>query len=103
MRVIMTGGGTGGHIFPAIAIADEIMKRESSSHILFIGAKGKMEEKVVPENNYDIKLIEVSGFNRRNVINNVTFIKNYLNSLTKCKKIIIEFKPDVVVGTGGYV
>ena len=103
MRVIMTGGGTGGHIFPAIAIADEIMKRESTSDILFVGAKGRMEEKVVPENNYEIKLIEVSGFNRKNIFKNITFVKNYLTSLRKCKKIINEFKPDVVVGTGGYV
>lgn len=103
MRVILTGGGTGGHIFPAIAIADEIMKREAKSDILFIGAKGKMEEKVVPENNYDIKLIEVTGLNRKNIFNNITFVKNYLNSLIICKKIIGDFKPDVVVGTGGYV
>jgi UDP-N-acetylglucosamine--N-acetylmuramyl-(pentapeptide) pyrophosphoryl-undecaprenol N-acetylglucosamine transferase len=103
MRVIMTGGGTGGHIFPAIAIADEIMKREANSHILFIGAIGRMEERVVPENNYEIKLIEVTGFNRKNIFNNITFIKNYLNSLGKCKKMISNFKPDVVVGTGGYV
>lgn len=103
MRVIMTGGGTGGHIFPAIAIADEIMKNESTSKILFIGAQGRMEEKVVPENNYEIRLIEITGFNRKNIFNNVTFIKNYLNSLGRCKKIIGEFKPDVVVGTGGYV
>jgi len=103
MRVIMTGGGTGGHIFPAIAIADEIMKRDSASDVLFIGAKGKMEEKVVPENNYDIKLIEVTGFNRKNIFNNATFIKNYLKSLGVCKQIISDFKPDVVVGTGGYV
>ena len=103
MRVILAGGGTGGHIFPAIAIADEIMKREGKSHILFIGSKGRMEEKVIPENNYDIKLIEVSGFNRKNIFNNLTFIKNYLNSLVRCKKIISEFNPDVVVGTGGYV
>jgi len=103
MRVILTGGGTGGHIFPAIAIADEIMKREENSKVLFIGAKGRMEEKVVPENNYEIRLIEVTGFNRKNIFNNVTFIKNYLNSLVTCKKIMSEFKPDAVVGTGGYV
>jgi UDP-N-acetylglucosamine--N-acetylmuramyl-(pentapeptide) pyrophosphoryl-undecaprenol N-acetylglucosamine transferase len=103
MRVIMTGGGTGGHIFPAIAIADEIMKNESFSKILFIGAQGRMEERVVPENNYEIKLIQVTGFNRKNIFNNVTFIKNYLNSLGKCRNIMSDFKPDVVVGTGGYV
>lgn len=103
MRVIMTGGGTGGHIFPALAIADEIKKRESDSCIKFIGAKGKMEEVVVPENNYDIALIEVVGLNRKNMLKNINFIMKYYTSLSKCKKIIKDFNPDVVIGTGGYV
>ncbi len=103
MRVIMTGGGTGGHIFPAIAIADEIKLREPGSNIKFVGAKGKMEEIVIPENGYEIDLIEVVGLNRKNLLNNVAFIYKYLKSVRKCKKILSEFKPDVVVGTGGYV
>jgi len=74
MRIIMTGGGTGGHIFPALAIADEVMKNEADSSIKFVGAKGKMEEKVVPENNYNIELIEVVGLNRKNMLKNLNFI-----------------------------
>lgn len=103
MRVIMTGGGTGGHIFPALAIADEVMKNEADSSIKFVGAKGKMEEKVVPENNYNIELIEVVGLNRKNMLKNLNFIIKYYASLSRCKKIIKDFKPDVVIGTGGYV
>lgn len=103
MRVIMTGGGTGGHIFPALAIADEVMKNEADSRIKFIGAKGKMEEIVVPENNYEIALIEVVGLNRKNMLKNINFIMKYYTSLSRCKKIIKDFKPDVVIGTGGYV
>lgn len=103
MRVIMTGGGTGGHIFPALAIADEIRRNEPDAKIKFIGAKGRMEEKVIPENNYEIDLIEVIGLNRKNIFNNVSFIVKYFNSLKKCKSILKEFKPDVVFGTGGYV
>ncbi|MFA7360130.1 MAG: undecaprenyldiphospho-muramoylpentapeptide beta-N-acetylglucosaminyltransferase [Candidatus Kapaibacterium sp.] len=103
MRVIMTGGGTGGHIFPALAIADEVMKNEADSCIKFIGAKGKMEEIVVPENNYEIALIEVVGLNRKNMLKNINFIMKYYTSLSRCKKIIKDFKPDVVIGTGGYV
>lgn len=103
MRVIMTGGGTGGHIFPAIAIADEIRRNKPDSIIRFIGAKGKMEERVVPENGYEIDLIEVVGLNRKNMLKNVAFIYKYFNSLRKCKNILSAFAPDVVIGTGGYV
>ncbi|MBK6539253.1 MAG: glycosyltransferase [Ignavibacteria bacterium] len=64
MKYIFAGGGTGGHIFPAIAIADEIKKKFPDAEILFIGAKGRIEEKIVPQNNYRLKSIELSGFNR---------------------------------------
>lgn len=103
MRIIMTGGGTGGHIFPALAIADEIRKNEPDAKIKFIGAKGRIEETLVPENNYDIDLIEVIGLNRKNMFKNVSFILKYFKSLNRCKVILKEFKPDVVFGTGGFV
>lgn len=103
MRFVMTGGGTGGHIFPAIAIADELRRQFEDAEILFIGAKGKMEEKVVPDNNYAIRLIEVTGFSRKNVFKNFKFVKNFFSSMRECKKILAEFRPDAVIGTGGYV
>ncbi len=103
MKFVMTGGGTGGHIFPAIAIADELKRKFEDAEILFIGAKGKMEEKVVPENNYEIRLIEVTGFSRKNVLKNFKFVKNFFTSMKECRKILTEFRPDAVIGTGGYV
>ncbi|MCE1165109.1 MAG: undecaprenyldiphospho-muramoylpentapeptide beta-N-acetylglucosaminyltransferase [Bacteroidetes bacterium] len=103
MRFILTGGGTGGHIFPAIAIADGLRERFGDAKILFIGAKGKMEEKVVPENGYDIRLIEVSGFSRKNIFKNFKFIKDFFTSMRECRKIMNQFRPDAVIGTGGYV
>lgn len=102
MRVIMTGGGTGGHIYPAIAIADEIKKREPDAEILFVGAETGLERKLVPQRGYDIELITVAGFNRRNVIKNFEVIRKLMKGNKQAKAIIRKFKPDFVVGTGGY-
>ncbi|MBS1514172.1 MAG: undecaprenyldiphospho-muramoylpentapeptide beta-N-acetylglucosaminyltransferase [Bacteroidetes bacterium] len=103
LKVIFAAGGTGGHIFPAIAIADEIKKKIADTEILFIGAKGRIEEKIVPQNNYNIKLIEIAGFNREKFWLNATLPMKVIGSVLKSKKIIKEFKPNVVVGTGGFV
>jgi len=100
---VFAAGGTGGHIFPAIAIADEIKKRFNDAQILFIGAKGRIEEKIVPQNNYDIKLIEIAGFNREKFLMNVSLPMKVIGSVLKSRRILKEFKPDVVVGTGGFV
>ncbi|MBQ0078916.1 MAG: undecaprenyldiphospho-muramoylpentapeptide beta-N-acetylglucosaminyltransferase [Eubacterium sp.] len=102
MRVIMTGGGTGGHIYPAIAIADEIKRRYEDAEILFVGAERGLEKTLVPANGYDIKLIKVQGFNRKNMAKNVKTVKDYIGAQRNAKKIMKEFKPDFVVGTGGY-
>ena len=99
MKVILSGGGTGGHIFPAIAIANELKNMIKDIDILFIGAKGKLEEIIVPENNYNLKTLPISGFNKRNIFG-LPF--KILKSLSLSKKIIRDFAPDVVVGTGGY-
>jgi UDP-N-acetylglucosamine--N-acetylmuramyl-(pentapeptide) pyrophosphoryl-undecaprenol N-acetylglucosamine transferase len=103
MKVIFAGGGTGGHIFPAIAVADELMKIDSSTRILFVGAKGRIEEKIVPANNYVLKTISIAGFNRKNMFKNISVIFKTVKALKICKKIFQEFKPDIVVGTGGFV
>jgi UDP-N-acetylglucosamine--N-acetylmuramyl-(pentapeptide) pyrophosphoryl-undecaprenol N-acetylglucosamine transferase len=100
---VFAAGGTGGHIFPAIAIADEIKKRFNDAQILFIGAKGRIEEKIVPQNNYDIKLIEIAGFNREKFLMNVSLPMKVIGSVLKSRRILKEFNPDVVVGTGGFV
>lgn len=102
MRVIMTGGGTGGHIYPAIAIADEIKKRYEDAEILFVGAQRGLEKTIVPANGYDIELIKVQGFNRKNMFKNIKVVKDYVNAQRDAKRILKKFQPDFVVGTGGY-
>lgn len=103
VRVIISGGGTGGHIFPAISIANEIQKRISHADILFVGAKGKMEMEKVPKAGYPIIGLTISGIKRnwRNM-SNLLFPFKLLVSLWKSYLIIKQFKPTVVVGTGGY-
>jgi UDP-N-acetylglucosamine--N-acetylmuramyl-(pentapeptide) pyrophosphoryl-undecaprenol N-acetylglucosamine transferase len=102
MRIIFTGGGTGGHIFPAIAVADEIKKNYENVKILFVGAKGRIEEKIVPANNYELKTIEIAGFDKRNILGVIKLPVKFIKALKSCKKILFDFKPDVVVGTGGF-
>lgn len=103
MKVIMTGGGTGGHIYPAIAIADKIRERYPDSQILFVGTKHGLEKKIVPENGYPIEFITVAGFNRKNPIKNIEVIKKLREGSKQAKKLMKAFQPDVVIGTGGYV
>lgn len=101
-RVIISGGGTGGHIFPAIAIADEIKRRNPNAKILFVGAEGKMEMEKVPAAGYEIKGLQIVGFKRKLALSNFALPFKILKSLSKAKKIIREFKPQVVIGVGGY-
>lgn len=103
MRVIMSGGGTGGHIYPALAIADEIKRRHPDAEILFVGTERGMEKRIVPANGYPIRFITVSGFNRRNMMKNVKTARDLLKGMREAKAIMKEFRPDVVIGTGGYV
>lgn len=106
MNVIFTCGGTGGHINPAIAIADIWKQRYPDSKILFIGATGKMEETLVPKAGYELKCLPASGLSRQKNLKglkqNVHAVSCTLNAIKVCKKIFAEFQPDVVVGTGGY-
>ncbi len=103
MRVLLTGGGTAGHINPAIAIANYIKEKEPKSEFLFVGTERGLEKTLVPKCGYDIKFIEVMGLRRSLSLQNVKVLINYLKSTGVAKKIIKEFKPDVVIGTGGYV
>lgn len=103
MRVIFAGGGTGGHINPAISIADYAKSQDSEFEALFIGTKRGLESKLVPKAGYDIKYIDISGFNRKNLLKNVSVVAKLIKSRLDCRKIIREFKPDCVVCTGGYV
>jgi len=101
-RVIISGGGTGGHIFPAIAIADELKRRNESIHILFVGAEGKMEMEKVPEAGYEIKSLKIVGFKRKLALSNFLLPFKIIKSLLIAKRILKEFRPQVVIGVGGY-
>lgn len=103
MKVIMTGGGTGGHIYPAIAIADKIKERYPDSEILFVGTEHGLEKKLVPENGYPIEFITVAGFNRKNPLKNIEVMRKLHKGSKQARQLIRDFEPDVVIGTGGYV
>ncbi len=101
-KFIVSGGGTGGHIFPAISIANELKKRFADAEILFVGAKGRMEMERVPAAGYSIEGLPVSGFDRKNMLRNVKVLMNLAVSILKARKIIRTFKPDIAIGVGGY-
>ncbi|MEK6510354.1 MULTISPECIES: undecaprenyldiphospho-muramoylpentapeptide beta-N-acetylglucosaminyltransferase [Myroides] len=101
-RVILSGGGTGGHIYPAIAIANEIKARYADAEILFVGAENKMEMQKVPQAGYKIEGLWISGIQRKLTVDNLAFPFKLISSLWKSGKIIKKFKPDVVIGTGGF-
>lgn len=101
-KIILSGGGTGGHIFPAIAIANELKFRFPNAEFLFVGANDRMEMEKVPQSGYEIKGLWISGLQRQLTINNLMFPFKLLSSLWNARKIIKSFKPDVVIGTGGF-
>ena len=100
-RILVSGGGTGGHIFPALSIADELRSR-LDAEILFVGAAGRMEMTRVPEAGYKIIGLPVAGFDRKRPWRNFKVIGKLLSSMGKAKKIIKDFKPEIVIGVGGY-
>ncbi|MCP9235561.1 undecaprenyldiphospho-muramoylpentapeptide beta-N-acetylglucosaminyltransferase [Lewinella sp. JB7] len=101
-RFIISGGGTGGHIFPAIAIADELKRLRPDAEFLFVGAKGRMEMEKVPAAGYPIEGLWISGLQRRFTLDNLAFPVKVLSSLFRSRQILRDFRPDAVVGTGGY-
>lgn len=102
INIIISGGGTGGHIYPAIAIANEVKLRYPEANILFVGASDKMEMEKVPQAGYDIKGLWISGIQRKITFNNLLFPFKLFSSLWSAYRIIKKFKPNVVVGTGGF-
>ncbi len=101
-KIIISGGGTGGHIFPAVAIADGLKRRLGNAEILFIGAKGRMEMEKVPAAGYTIEGLWISGIQRKLTLKNLSFPFKLISSIMKARRIIRRFKPDVAIGTGGY-
>lgn len=102
MKVIVSGGGTGGHIFPAISIANEIKAKCPDAEILFIGAEGRMEMQRVPAAGYKIEGLPIAGFDRKNLLKNVKVLYKIWKSRRMAREIIKDFRPDVAVGVGGY-
>lgn len=102
LRVIISGGGTGGHIFPAVSIANEIRIKNPDAQILFVGAEGRMEMQRVPAAGYPIKGLPIAGFDRKNLLKNIPVLFKIMKSRSLAHDIIREFRPQVVVGVGGY-
>ena len=101
-RIIIAGGGTGGHIFPAIAIANALKKKDPSIEILFVGAKGKMEMEKVPQAGYKIEGLDIAGFNRSSLIKNIGLPFKLVKSFLQVRRIFNQFRPDAAIGVGGY-
>ena len=102
LRVIIAGGGTGGHIFPAIAIANALKRNVPDLEVLFVGAKGKMEMEKVPQAGFEIRGIDIEGFNRSSLIKNIWLPFKIIKSIFQVRKIVRAFRPDAVIGVGGY-
>lgn len=103
MKVIVSGGGTGGHIYPALALIKEIKKREPNAEFLYIGTEKGLESTLVKREGISFKTIDITGFIRKLSLENVKTIIRFLKGVSRSKKLIKEFKPDIVIGTGGYV
>jgi UDP-N-acetylglucosamine--N-acetylmuramyl-(pentapeptide) pyrophosphoryl-undecaprenol N-acetylglucosamine transferase len=101
-RILIGGGGTGGHVFPAIAIADALKERAPETEFLFVGALGRMEMEKVPEAGYLIEGLPVAGFQRRITLKNITFFYKLVASMSRSRRIIGKFRPDLAIGVGGY-
>ena len=102
LKVIISGGGTGGHIFPALSIADKLMELNPETEILFVGAEGRMEMEKVPAAGYRIEGLPIAGLQRKLTLSNLALPFKVLKSISMAKKLIREFKPDIAIGVGGY-
>ncbi len=102
INILVSGGGTGGHIYPAVAIANELKKRYPDANFLFVGAKDRMEMEKVPQEGYDIKGLWITGIQRKLTLTNLLFPFKLISSLWNANKIINKFNPNVVIGTGGF-
>jgi undecaprenyldiphospho-muramoylpentapeptide beta-N-acetylglucosaminyltransferase len=103
MKVLVTGGGTGGHIYPALAFVKYVKEKEPNSSFLYVGATRGLENKILPKTDIPFKTLEIQGFKRSLSMENVKTVQLFLKSIREAKVILAEFKPDVVIGTGGYV
>lgn len=103
MKILVTGGGTGGHIYPALAFVNYVKTKEPNTEFMYVGAKRGLENKIVPDTGIPFHTLEIQGFQRKLSLHNVKTVQLFLKSIYEAKKILREFQPDVVIGTGGYV
>ena len=103
MRIIVSAGGTGGHIYPALAIINKLKERNKDLEVLYIGTTDRMEKDLIPKLGIPYKGIEMKGLNRKKIFKNYQVIKSFRNAIKEIKIIMKEFKPDVVLGIGGYI
>ncbi|MDD4643920.1 MAG: glycosyltransferase, partial [Bacilli bacterium] len=103
MRVIVSAGGTGGHIYPALAIINKIRAKEPNSEFLYIGTHNRMEKDIVPKYGIEYRALTVMGLERKHLLRNVKTLRYFLKAIKDAKKIIDDLKPDIVIGVGGYV
>lgn len=103
MKIVLTGGGTGGHIYPALAFIDYVKEIDPTAEFLYIGAKRGLENKILPQTDTPFEALEIQGFKRKLTLDNFKTIQLFLQSVKQAKKLLKEFQPDVVIGTGGYV
>ena len=103
MKVLLSGGGTGGHVYPAIAIANKIKEENPDCEILFVGTEKGIESEIVPKYGYELKTVTVQGFRRKIDLENVKRVFKLCKGLEQSRRIVKKFKPDIVIGTGGYV
>ncbi len=101
-KYIISGGGTGGHIFPALSIANEIRRRDPQAKFLFVGAKGRMEEEKVPAAGYEILTLPVKGLDRKRLHKNIPILYRLIKGLFTVRKVLKAFAPDIAIGVGGY-
>ncbi|MBA1393703.1 UDP-N-acetylglucosamine--N-acetylmuramyl-(pentapeptide) pyrophosphoryl-undecaprenol N-acetylglucosamine transferase, partial [Lactobacillus sp. XV13L] len=103
MKIIVSGGGTGGHIYPALALIKRLQQRQLLDKVLYVGTKSGLEEQIITKENIDFQALKLQGFKRRLSWDNIQTLNLFLSSIKKSKQIVREFQPDVVLGTGGYV
>ena len=103
MKVIVVAGGTGGHIYPALAIIHKIEEKNPDSEILYIGTTDRMEKDIIPKLGYRFVGLEMKGLNRKNIFSNIKVFSMYSKAIKEAKKIILDFNPDIVIGAGGYI
>lgn len=103
MKILVTGGGTGGHIYPALAFVNYVKSQDQDAEFMYVGAKRGLENKIVPETGIPFHTLEIQGFKRKLSFDNVKTVQLFLKSIRQAKKILKDFQPDVVIGTGGYV